>query len=208
MSETRNQQLATPGSYQTWSAQGGHQTNMKADACALATADVVDDYAANYIMWQPNYRKTQCEANGFVNCSVNADRFGPRQVTQESFLQGRGQVTSNPGCTAGFVNYLPESEFSKPSKPKASGMQLFAQPTTTPKSCGTLSEVDLQDRMQKLPGSWQGSWSPFSSLKLQDGQGPTMSAGTLPKRQTVTLGTSNKYPEWPDLKKNSEPYSL
>ena len=98
---------------------------MRSDACAIATEADFNNNLENYIFWMPKYRRKTCEGNAYLNCSADTDRFGPQQVTQESFLQGRGQVTSNKNCSEGFLNYLPASEFSETKKPKQMDMTLF-----------------------------------------------------------------------------------
>jgi hypothetical protein len=174
-----------------------YETTMRSDSCALTTLADFNDHLEDYVLWLPKYRRKACEGNGYLNCSADTERFGPKQVKQESFLQGRGQVTSNPGCAAGGITYLPSSEFAAAPAPRQTDMTLFAQPTTLPRSCGTLAEVDIQRRVEPLPGAWQGSFSPL--------------AGMLPlpndtARKSVTLGTRNKYPDWGELKEQSEPY--
>ncbi len=188
-----------------------YETVMRADPCAIATSADYNTSVEDYVLWLPKYKRQPCEGSGYINCSAEAERFGPRQVTQESFLQGRGQVTSNRGCTGGFVNYLPESQFPA-RKPRSTDMTLFAQPTVVPRSCGTLTEVDLQKRIDPLPSEWQGSWSPFVGMlkfgeEPRTGRDPRIPTGGSKAKETVTLGSKNKYPEWGDLKRQSEPYS-
>jgi len=190
------------------SLRNNYETVMRSDPCAITTTAEFNNNVEDYVLWVPKYRRKTCEGNGYLNCSADTDRFGPKQVTQESFLQGRGQVTSNRSCTAGGVNYLPSSEFPREDKPKQTDMSLFAQPTVVPRSCGTLTEVDMQRRIEPLPGGWQGSWSPLVGMQFSDPdadpRAPTLASQA---RQTVSLGTKQKYPDWGDLKKLSEPYA-
>ena len=187
---------------------GDYETVMRADPCAVTTASEFNSNVEDYVLWMPKYRKQTCEGSGYLNCSSDTDRFGPRQVTQESFLQGRGQVTSNRACAAGFLNYLPESQFSEKKEPKERDMTLFAQPTVVPRSCGTLTEVDIQRRLDPLPGAWQGSWSPFVGMQFSDPKADPRAPNVASQaRKTVTLGSRNKYPDWGELKELSEPYS-
>ncbi len=174
---------------------------LRADPCAITTTASFNDSVEEYILWVPKYRRKTCEGSGYLNCSADTERFGPRQVTQESFLQGRGQVTSNPSCTAGGVRYLPPSEFPGAAPKVQTDMSLFAQPTLVPRSCGTLTEVDMQRRLVPLPGAWQGAYAPFVGKAADAG------AGASSSRKTVTLGSRDKYPEWGDLKARSEPYA-
>jgi hypothetical protein len=178
---------------------------LRSDPCAVTTLNDFNTRYDDYVLWMPKYRRATCESNGYVNCGTDADRFGPKQVTQESFLQGRGQVANNTNCPAGEVRYLPPEEF-KGREAKPSDMSLFAQPTVFPRSCKTLTEVDMQLRIEPLPGAWQGSFSPLVGLQLTDGGRATPSLGSEARRM-VTLGTRQKYPEWGELKESSEPYT-
>ena len=172
---------------------------LRSDPCTIPTEADFNAHVEEYLLWLPKYRRKSCDGSGYLNCAAETERFGPRQVTQESFIQGRGQVTPNPGCPAGGVTYLPENQFDA-AEPRrtARDMSLFAQPTTLPRSCGTLTEVDLRHRLQPLPGVWQSSFSPLAGLR----SAPPKAA----ERKTVTLGTKNKYPDWGELKEQSEPY--
>ena len=184
--------------------ENNYETVMRADPCAIATDNQFNDSVEDYVLWVPKYRRKKCEGSGYLNCAAETDRFGPKQITQESFLQGRGQVTSNTSCTAGGVRYLPEGQFSDPP-PQQTDMSLFAQPTQMRRSCGTLTEVDFGSRLAPLPGGWQGAWSPFVGAQFRDERADA--AGSTRARKTVTLGSRNKYPEWGELKELSEPYS-
>lgn len=180
--------------------QGNYETNLRSDPCAMSTHTSEEEKKADYNLWVPPYRRKTCEGSGYLNCGTNVDRFGPQQVIQESFLQGRGQVVNNPRCPDGGVKYLPESQFGKKSEPKLHDMSLFAQPTTVPRSCNSLTEVDMQVRLQPLPSYYQGSWSPMLDAT-------TAATQTSRLRKAVTLGTREKYPSWAELKAQSEPYS-
>lgn len=187
---------------------GNYETNLRSDPCAVdATSDFNTRYSDEFILWVPKYRKKTCEGNGYLNCSTDTDRFGPRQVTQESFLQGRGQVTSNPSCGATQIKYLPEGEFERKEKSKQTNMSLFAQPTVVPRSCGTITEVDMQRRLDRMPGGWQGSWSPLSGMQFTDPSADPRIPNVASRGRTVTLGTKNKYPDWDLLAKQSEAYT-
>jgi len=187
----------------------GYETVLRSDPCAVKTATEFNTYVEDYIMWMPKYKRNTCEGNGYLNCSSESERFGPTQVTQESFLQGRGQVTANTGCAAGGVKYLPAAVFTESfsSRAKPRDMSLFSQPTVVPRSCGTLTEVDMQKRFLPLPGAWQGSYSPLANRNLSETLDPRSDANTGRARQTMTLGNRDKYPDWGELKTRSEPYS-
>jgi hypothetical protein len=188
--------------------QSDYETVMRADPCAIQALTDFNRASEDYVLWMPKYRRKACEGSGYLNCSADTERFGPRQVTQESFLQGRGQVTSNRSCPAGFVNYLPASQFGGQKEPKQTDMTLFAQPTLVPRSCGTLTEVDMQARIDALPGAWQVSWSPFVGMQFADPESDPRAPNLASRaRKTVTLGSRNKYPDWGELKQLSEPYT-
>ena len=71
-----------------------YNAGLRADPCSVVTSGELDERREQYVLWMPTYRKGRCQGSGHVSCTAAADRFGPRQVTQESFLQGRGQVSS------------------------------------------------------------------------------------------------------------------
>uniref|UniRef100_A0A6C0C1J4 Uncharacterized protein n=1 Tax=viral metagenome TaxID=1070528 RepID=A0A6C0C1J4_9ZZZZ len=179
---------------------------LRSDTCAISTENNFNVGVEDYILWVPKYRRKVCEGNAYLNCSADTDRFGPKQITQESFLQGRGQVADNPNCPAGGVKYLPETLFNQEDKPKQVNMSLFSQPTLVPRSCGTLTEVDLQRRMLPLPGAWQGSFSPLVAVNFEK-ESAASERRQMKPTTTTSLGNKNKYPEWTDLKAQSEPYS-
>ena len=55
-----------------------------------------------------------------------------------------------------------------------------------------MTEMDLSDRLQRLPGAWQNNFTPF--------------AGNLrPQKEGVTLSTK-AYPSWHELAAKSKPY--
>ena len=194
--------------YCSESLKNDYDTSMRADACTVPTLIDFNSKTEDYVLWVPKYRRKTCEGSGYIKCSADRDRFGPQQVTQESFLQGRGQVTSNRNCNAGFVNYLPESQFPEKNESKLADMELFAQSTLVPRSCGTLSEVDMQARIDPLPGAWQGSWSPLANLQFADPNAdPRLPNLASQARKTVSLGSKNKYPEWHEMKLCAAPYS-
>ena len=175
--------------------QNNFDTTMRSDPCTVVENDKFNRTHENYRMWLPPYKRSTCESSGYVNCSPNAERFGPQQVLLESHLQGRGQVTT--GCAMGDVKYLPSKEFEKKTKRK-SNQELFAQSTTNPRACGSLVEVDIDHRVNKNPSDWQGSYSPFLRAPAFHPK--------MPDKEVVTLGTKNKHPDWKKLREQSEPY--
>jgi len=139
------------------------QDVLRSDACAVETYVADNEQQFDYNMWLPSYANTVRRGSAFLNASNDTNRFAPKQVTQESFLQGRGQVSSNPNCKAGFIRYLPESVFAEqPSgERKPWDMHLFAQPTLVPRSCASVTELDIIKRMQPLAQSYQGRYTPL-----------------------------------------------
>lgn len=160
--------------------------DMRSDACAIETYSADQDAIADYNFWQPTYANQVQKGNAFLNASNDTNRFAPKQVTQESFLQGRGQVTSNPGCKDGFLCYLPQDQFAQPGAGrKPWDMSLFAQSTLVPRSCASVTEVDLLKRMKPLAGAYQPSYSP-----LQGDLDPQV-RGRKKYEEGVTLSTKN-----------------
>jgi len=159
------------------------QDTFRADACALESYYADNENQYNYNMWQPSYANTVSRGNAFLNSSNDSNRFAPKQVTQESFLQGRGQVTSNPGCKDGFIRYLPEKVFEgAPEQKKPWDMSLFAQPTLAPRSCASLTELDIIDRMKPRAHAFQERYVPHAA-QLKDrklAEGVTLSTKKYP----------------------------
>jgi hypothetical protein len=165
------------------------QDTFRADPCALETYAADNDAQYSYNMWQPSYASDLSRGNAFLNASTDANRFAPKQVTQESFLQGRGQVTSNPGCKGGFIRYLPEKVFEGTAETdkKPWDMSLFAQPTLVPRSCSSVTELDLIDRMKPRAHAFQERYMPVAA-QLKERKIP----------EGVTL-SSKKYPNFKEL---------
>ena len=139
-----------------------YQDVLRSDSCAVETYVADNEQQFDYNMWLPTYANTVRRGSAFVNASNDTNRFAPKQVTQESFLQGRGQVSSNPNCKAGFIRYLPESVFEdKAPERKPWDMHLFAQPTLVPRSCASITELDIIKRRQPLGESYQGRYTPL-----------------------------------------------
>lgn len=187
-----------------------YDARLKAEPCAIQTSASDDRKISDYVMWLPKYRQSDCEGSGYVMCGNNASRFGPKKVSNESFLQGRGQVTGPRGCFASGIRFLPkEDEEQQPAKKKCHDMSLFARSTQVKKSCGSVSEVDVDQRLRPLPGGYAGAFVPH-----------IMSRGTpvpnitdqfpMPEverryQEPVTLGTK-KYPSWDEIKEKSDAF--
>lgn len=166
---------------------------LHSDACALGTRAVDNEHQYDYHMWTPSYANNASRGSAFLNASSEAIRFAPRKITQESFLQGRGQVSSNPGCKGSSLVYLPEEVFAPGQDTAPRDMHLFAHPTVVPRSCSSLTELDIIDRMKPRKHAYQGRTSALQdALQARDQQ--------RPRQDGVTL--SNKtYPDFFELSK-------
>lgn len=142
------------------------------EPCAIQTSAAVNTRTSNYNLWLPEYKKQPAQNDAFL-LSDTSSRFGPTKVLQESFLQGRGQVTGSKECFASGLKYLPSDVFpdNQPAKTCSSKMNLFPQPTVLRKSCGSLQEVDMLDRLRPLPGIAQDM---FLGPTINKGQVPTI----------------------------------
>lgn len=188
--------------------QGEHETRLKAEPCAIETAAADDRKISDYVMWLPKYRKFQCEGSGYLMCGNDASRFGPSQVNKESFLQGRGQVTGPRGCFASGLRFLPEDEFKEAkSEPKCHDMTLFARSTQVKKSCGSVSEVDVNARLRPLPGGYAGAFIP--DIMTRESLVPNITdrypSSNSDASEPVTLGTK-RYPSWSDIKAKQDAF--
>lgn len=121
------------------------------------------DYVLDKNYWmRPNVSK--CRENSLGStCSFYGPMTVPR-TTQESFLQGRGQI-QNDHCPECGVIYLPESVFALTKDEKKTCQDLSLQPqfTRKPKSCFTLAETDIST-YAFLPGSFQKGFLGVNSL--------------------------------------------
>ena len=162
-SNAQNLACGTGASFCKNARKGAYQDVMRSDSCAIETyvADNAEHF--DYNMWLPSYANDVRRGSAFLNASNDTNRFAPKQVNQESFLQGRGQVTSNPNCKAGFLRYLPEGVFNEkePTERKPWDMHHFAQPTIVPRSCASITELDIIKRMQPLAEAYQGRYTPL-----------------------------------------------
>jgi hypothetical protein len=122
-----------------------------------------NDYVLNKNYWmRPGV--TRCRDNALgTTCSFYGPKTVPR-TTQESFLQGRGQV-QNDHCPQCDVIVLPESVFdlTKDEEKTCQDMSLQPQHTRQPKSCGTLAETEIST-YAFLPGAFQRGYQGVSSL--------------------------------------------
>ena len=179
-----------------------YQTGFKSDACSVRTETSENEKKVDdFFLWVPDYRKSQCEINGHALCGNYANRFGPRQVRQESFLTGRGQVTVGPECEDTDYRFLPKEVFEgQPKRKSCFDMSLAPQETRSKRSCGSVSEMDMAFRWQPLPGVYQNDFGSVGGLH----QVPTIYQG-VKSEKTATLGT-HKYPSWESVHSESAPY--
>jgi hypothetical protein len=183
------------------SIDSSYQTRFRSDKCSIQTSADANEKHSNYAMWLPNYKKKTCEGSGFQNCDLT-NRFGPGEVSKESFLQGRGQTAAGRECFASGLRFLPKDKFPEP-KPKKSlhDMTLFAQNTISRRSCGSLSETDMTERLRPLPGTYNGAFVPF--ILSKDSLVPNLTDRLVPEGTTL----SNKsYPSWNEIKTRQDRY--
>ena len=217
-----------------------HQTRMSSDPCAIIQDTEDNREVLDRNLWLPKYRKEQCQNSAYTSCGNYANRFGPTQVRRESFLRGLGQVTSSKSCKDGFLNYLPEDLFPQTKKEATTvsaqrpDMTLYAQNTKVKRSCGSISEIDVERRLRPLPGVYAGAFVPVFPKEgkpglvpnfIVDNYGPDARKGTAygmgretdkganygmgraTRGEKYTNGTSfgkHKYPSWDDLKRNHD----
>lgn len=163
---------------------------LRDDSCAVETHTADNSKQANYYFWQPSYANKRIKGNAFLSVEADALRFGAKQVTQESFLQGRGQVMPlNPRCGASELRYTPETVFP-PTEKEPWDMSLFSQQSIVPRSCASVTEVNMLQRRSPQPGAYEGAWTPFAA-ELRPGSSRRVEEG-------VTLA-NKQYPSFVDL---------
>jgi hypothetical protein len=164
----------------------------------------------NYNMWIPKYQQNGCRSSGHRLCEAG-QRFNPKKIMQEAFLQGRGQLTTSPECPGAGVRYLPEKLFAKTEGP-VRDMALYPEPLRQKKSCGSISEMDMLSRFHLLPGAYQHTFTPFLSNPAVHAPGPSKVskeavhyASTRKKTEGHSLSTK-RYPSWRELKEMQDQY--
>ncbi len=135
------------------------------------------DYVFNRNYWmRENVPKCQTLSLG-ANCSF----YGPKDVTrttQESFLQGRGQV-ENDKCPDADVIYLPEAVFAMGNRDKGPQCQrtdLEPHQDRQNRACFNISETESTS-YAFMPGAWQTGYS--GANDFCDDCKPGCSGGTL-----------------------------
>lgn len=182
------------------SIDSSYQTRFRSDKCSIQTSANDNTKHSNYVMWLPDYKKHTCDGSGFHLCDTTS-RFGPRSVAQESFLQGRGQVAAGRECFASGLRFLPKDMFDEKKPKKCHDMTLFAQNTISRRSCGSVSEMDMTERLRPLPGTYAGAFVPL--ILNKDSLVPNLTDRLVPEGTTL----SNKsYPSWDEIKARQDKY--
>lgn len=167
--DARNLSCGPEASFCQGSLKSSFQDTFRSDACFLETQAASNEEQYDYNMWQPRYASQVSRGSAFLNASTDANRFAPKQVSQESFLQGRGQVSSNPGCKGSSLIYLPAEAFSSPPEKKPWDMHLFAQPTLVPRACASVTELDIIHRMQPRAHAFQERYTSLKRPQIKEG---------------------------------------
>lgn len=112
---------------------------------------------------------SQCSSLGVnTTCSFYGPKTVPK-ITQESFLQGRGQQL-NSKCPDGDVIYLPAGVFQLGAQNhnanKCQTTELDPYFDRQPRSCFNISETDTTAYTMGIPGAWQGT-----NVQLTDFEG-------------------------------------
>ena len=166
----------------------GYNDNVTSDACYERFENEVNDGTYNYQM-NPRFwtrENTTALHHGVVSGRENYGRKTPRTITSESFLQGRGQVSSV--CPESEVIYLPSSQFpadgtvgtfdtataaratgagnaQRQETPaiSCSSTKLERLLTRVPKSANSLSEADVSER-NMFPGGYQNGYQGYNAV--------------------------------------------
>ena len=191
------------GSYCDLSMNSQYMNRFKQEPCATKTAETDNERNVTHAMYIPDYKKQTCRNNAFATCD-STSRFNSKKVLQESFLRGLGQVSGATECFGSKLIYTPEQIWTKETEEDKSklDMQLFAQPTHSKKSCGSLTELDLMDRLKPLPGRYQDAFLPAGMPAPSSTSRLSNLVPNVLQEDMVTLSTK-KYPEFPDIKQQS-----
>lgn len=128
--------------------------------------DGVVSYTFDRKYWMPP-GKEMCTNNALGStCTFYGPMTAPR-TTQESFLEGRGQIESDK-CPECGVIYLPDSVFAMTKGINTQGqicedMTLQPEFTRQPKSCFTLSETE-QTTYAFMPEAFQKGYTGYNSM--------------------------------------------
>jgi hypothetical protein len=157
----------------------GYYNDVRSDACNRNFEDMTNQYINDYVMkLSANYR-THLDQAFPLSQGLQPSFWGPlrgRRVTQDSFLQGRGQTLAD--CPECDVKWLPESLFPESTSKLGQTMcqRTDLQPlyTKQPQSCNGLSETDVT-QFWFSPSNYQKGYSGYRSVvetNLQTRQPP------------------------------------
>jgi hypothetical protein len=147
----------------------GFYNNLKFDSCNNDFQTFTDQAISNYqLNLNASYRQGEPPIRP-LGVMINPTTYGPVRgslVTQESFLQGRGQTLADcPDCE---VTWLPESLF--PTKtaynqlPSCQRTDLEPLQTRVPNSCNGLKDMDTSQYWQ-MPSNYQNGYSgPYGGI--------------------------------------------
>lgn len=143
----------------------GYYSNIYNDACYEKFRDAFNEGAYDYVInraavMRENVNKCHSKSLGST-CTFYGPLNTPR-VLQESFLtRGLGQtLTECPECS---VRYLPESVFPPQEQRVCQDTELQPLFTRLPKSCDSLTEVDISD-YSALPSNYQRGYTGYNSV--------------------------------------------
>lgn len=129
--------------------------------------DALNQGQQDYVMDKKYWMRpgvNRCRENSLgTTCSFYGPMTVPR-TTQESFLQGRGQI-ENDNCPECGVIYLPESVFAltKDEEKGCQNMALQPEFTRQPKSCFNISETETT-AYAMMPGAFQKGYVGYDAL--------------------------------------------
>jgi hypothetical protein len=149
----------------------GFYNNLKFDSCYQDNQVFQDQSQNDYVLnLNAVYRQGDPPIRP-LSVSSQPTFYGPLRgslVTQESFLEGRGQTLTD--CPSGEVFWLPESLFpantayNQPSTCQRSDLEPLQ--SRMKKSCNGLEETDTSEYWM-LPGNWQNGYSGPTMAGLQ-----------------------------------------
>ena len=124
--------------------------------------------------------RSQCAPSGHRKCELVPPQRS--DIQREGALQGR-RGTMQPA----------------PSRPtRMSNHALDAATPEMSKSEGSITDVDLHER-RRPTGIWTAGSSPILSRQFAESE--------REMRGSLTLGSSQRYPAWSELKSRSAPYT-
>ena len=156
----------------------GYFGSTEYDSSTQLFEDHVNHGVAQYnLNLQAHYRPSMDRAIS-LSQGKQPSTYGPlrgRRVTQESFLQGRGQSLAD--CPECDVRWLPESLFpAQSASAQASCERTDIQPlyTRVPKSCNGIMETDIT-QYAFMPSAFQKGYTGYTAVEgthIQSRQAP------------------------------------